>query len=130
MTSSPIGLEAVPESGEDQWRKREIGLAVRNAAKLGGSLAVTWGIGLVVRLYLPRFLGPEHFGMLSFAEAFSTTAFVLLEPPDPPLSAAPSAPAVLLSEYLRAHYPARRLRLPSSGRSLAVYDLAQPLAPR
>jgi len=78
VTTSQVGLEAVPESGEDQWRKREIGLAVRNAAKLGGSLAVTWGIGLVVRLYLPRFLGPERFGMLSFAEAFSTTAFVLL----------------------------------------------------
>lgn len=79
MTTSQVGLEAAqPEDGESHWRRREIGLAVRNAAKLGGSLAVTWGIGLVVRLYLPRFLGPERFGMLNFAEAFTATAFVLL----------------------------------------------------
>ncbi len=78
MTTSQVGLEVAAESGDELWRKREIGLAIRNAAKLGGSLAVTWGIGLVVRLYLPRFLGPERFGMLSFAEAFSMTACVVL----------------------------------------------------
>jgi O-antigen/teichoic acid export membrane protein len=77
LTASQIGLERAPDS-QAHWRKREVGLAVQNAAKLGGSLAVTWGIGLLVRLYLPRFLGPERFGVLNFAEAFSTTAFVLL----------------------------------------------------
>jgi O-antigen/teichoic acid export membrane protein len=80
MTLRDVGVEE-PVGGEREdahWRKREVGLALRNAAKLGGSLTITWGIGIVVRLYLPRFLGPERFGILSFADAFTTAAFVFL----------------------------------------------------
>jgi O-antigen/teichoic acid export membrane protein len=39
---------------------------------------MTWGIGLLVRFYLPRYLGPDRFGMLSFADAFTGAAFVVL----------------------------------------------------
>jgi len=60
------------------WRQREIRLAFTSALKLGSSLIFTWAIALVPRLYIPRFLGPERFGMLNFADAFTSAAFVLL----------------------------------------------------
>lgn len=53
-------------------------LALRNAVKLGGSLLFTWGIALGVRLLLPRYLGPDAFGAVNFADAFTSTAFVLV----------------------------------------------------
>lgn len=53
-------------------------LATRNAFKLGGSLLITWGVSIAMRLLLPRYLGPERFGLLSFADAFATTFFVAL----------------------------------------------------
>lgn len=52
--------------------------ALRNAAKLGGSMLATWGIALGVRILLPRYLGPDAFGVFSFADAFSTLLFVAL----------------------------------------------------
>ena len=59
------------------WRKKESCLHF-NAIKLGGSLVVTWGIALIARLYIPRHLGPERFGILKFADAFTATAFVVM----------------------------------------------------
>jgi O-antigen/teichoic acid export membrane protein len=53
-------------------------LAIRNALKLGGSLIFTWGIALGIRLLVPRYLGPIRFGTLSFADGFSTAAFIVL----------------------------------------------------
>jgi O-antigen/teichoic acid export membrane protein len=64
-------------TAEDAGRD-ETTAATRNAIKLGTSLLGTWGVAIVVRLLLPRYLGPERFGTLSFAEAFSTTFFVAL----------------------------------------------------
>lgn len=51
---------------------------VRSAAKLGGSLAAGWAVALGVRVLLPRALGPELFGSITFADAFSTVLFVPL----------------------------------------------------
>jgi len=51
-------------------------LAFRNVLKLGGSLLFTWGVAIVMRLVLPRYLGPARFGMLTFADAF-TAAFLI-----------------------------------------------------
>ena len=48
-------------------------LAARNSVRLVGSLLLTWGIALAVRFLLPRSLGPERFGDLSFAEALAAT---------------------------------------------------------
>jgi O-antigen/teichoic acid export membrane protein len=53
-------------------------LAIRNALKLGGSLLFTWSIALSIRLLLPRFLGPERFGSLNFADAFAAAFFITL----------------------------------------------------
>lgn len=53
-------------------------VAVRNAVVLGASLVATWSVALVVRMVLPRALGPERFGQYNFAESFSTTCAVAL----------------------------------------------------
>lgn len=58
--------------------RRDALLALRNTATLGGSLVLTWGIALGVRLLMPRFLGPDSFGPVNFADAFTATFFVAL----------------------------------------------------
>lgn len=78
MTDSLEQAPSSPASARpSDWRGREIGLAARNALKLGSSLLLTWGIALVARLFIPRYLGPERFGILNFADAFTATAFVM-----------------------------------------------------
>src|SRR5262249_39014383 len=52
-------------------------VALRNAVKLTLSLIATWSIGLVVRFWLPRHLGPESFGLLSFADGLAATVLGL-----------------------------------------------------
>jgi O-antigen/teichoic acid export membrane protein len=58
--------------------RAETFLAARNALKLGASLVCTWGTALMVKLLVPRHLGPDAFGALSFADAFTATFFVAL----------------------------------------------------
>ena len=56
----------------------DVSASMRNAVKLGGSLMVTYGIALAVRLLLPRVLGPEAFGQFNWAsEGFTAVFFVL-----------------------------------------------------
>jgi O-antigen/teichoic acid export membrane protein len=56
----------------------EVALAVRNGIKLMASLVVTLGVAFAVRFWVPRFLGPEVFGIVHFAEQFSLfMAFVV-----------------------------------------------------
>ncbi len=62
----------------DDTGTRDTSLAIRNALELGTSLLFTWGIALAMRFWLPRHLGPERFGTLSFADAFTATFFVAL----------------------------------------------------
>ena len=52
----------------------EVRTAASNAMKLGLSLVATWGVALVVRLLLPRYLGPDGFGVYTFAENFAAMA--------------------------------------------------------
>lgn len=56
----------------------DVGLSIRNAMKLGMGLLGSWAIALVIRLSLPRFLGIASFGELQFADAFTTTVFVVI----------------------------------------------------
>jgi O-antigen/teichoic acid export membrane protein len=63
---------AAPSSAHADTR-----LAALNALKLFGSLVVSWGIALGVRLLMPRWLGPQAFGVVNFADAFTSTLFVL-----------------------------------------------------
>lgn len=73
MSAEPV---AVP--GTSALRAKELSVAVRSAALLGSSLVATWTVALLVRLILPRHLGPERFGIISFSESFAATCFVLL----------------------------------------------------
>jgi O-antigen/teichoic acid export membrane protein len=49
----------------------EAGRVMRNAFIVSVSLAVTWSVALLVRLVLPRRLGPDLFGEYRFAEALA-----------------------------------------------------------
>jgi len=71
-TSAAAPAQAAPSAALD------VTTSVRNALKLGGSLMVTYGIALAVRLLLPRILGPEAFGQFNWAsEGFTAVFFVL-----------------------------------------------------
>lgn len=61
------------EAGRD-----DITVAVRSTIVLGGSLLLTWSVALLVRLLLPRTLGPELFGAYNFADGLALTAFGFL----------------------------------------------------
>jgi O-antigen/teichoic acid export membrane protein len=47
-------------------------------AIVAGSLAATWSVALLVRLVLPRHLGPTTFGQYAFAEALAINGFGFL----------------------------------------------------
>jgi len=102
--------------------------ALRNAAKLSLSLAATWGIGLVVRFWMPRHLGPEGFGLLSFADGLAATAlgcaglgidaFIQKEiPVRPQLATRFYAGTLALRVVLAAALVAGLLLLPFGGRA-------------
>ena len=59
-------------------RMSEAVRAARSAMTLGSALVVTSGVALVVRLLLPRLLGPSAFGELRLAESFAEMVFVIL----------------------------------------------------
>jgi len=61
--------QAVPQGQADRR------IAVRNAVMVTGSLLMTWSIALLIRLILPRSLGPDLFGQYSFAEALAVNGF-------------------------------------------------------
>jgi O-antigen/teichoic acid export membrane protein len=59
-------------------RQKETHLALRNMVIVGMSLVATWSVALLVRLVLPRRLGPAVFGQYSFAEALAINGFAFL----------------------------------------------------
>ena len=78
MSKQPLPLDSAEVDARADRRQRDIGTAFANALKLGASLVATWGIALVTRLFIPRYLGPERFGILNFSDAFAGTAFVFM----------------------------------------------------
>ncbi len=72
----PARRDAAP-AGADGALRRDVVRSVGNGAKIGLSLLGTWVIGLAVKLYMPRHLGPETFGGYQFAESFTTTLFIV-----------------------------------------------------
>lgn len=52
--------------------------ALRAGFKLGGSLVLTYGVTLAVRMLLPRHLGVELFGLYNAGDAFAATFFVFI----------------------------------------------------
>jgi O-antigen/teichoic acid export membrane protein len=71
-------MRAVAQAEPGGAGSQDAVLALRNAAKLGLSQAITWSVALGVRLLLPRYLGPAAYGPLNFADIFAATVFVLL----------------------------------------------------
>lgn len=59
-------------------RAREWGVALRNSAKMGGSLLITWSVALLVKLRVPRYLGPIGQGHFGFADSFAAMFFAVL----------------------------------------------------
>ncbi len=56
----------------------DVVVAIRNLAKLGGSLGLTLVIGFVIRPLLRRWLGPDSFGPFDAADGFTAVAFIAL----------------------------------------------------
>ncbi len=63
VSSSPLSANKI--------HAHEIGLAVRNGIKLGGSLLMTWSVALIVKFQIPAHLGPTRVGHFGFAESFA-----------------------------------------------------------
>jgi len=74
--ASPAAPPAPPDSDRRALR-HDVRRAIGDAGKLGASLVGTWAIGLGVRIYLPRHLGPEAFGGFQFADAFTATLLIV-----------------------------------------------------
>lgn len=56
----------------------EIALAVRNTIKLGGSLLATWSVAMLVKLQVPKHLGPIGQGHFGFADSFAAMFFTVV----------------------------------------------------
>jgi O-antigen/teichoic acid export membrane protein len=69
---------AVPEPSRAGRLSDEAHRAARNAVTLGTSLVATWTVAILVRLYLPRRLGPSTFGLYSFAESLAMTSIAFI----------------------------------------------------
>ncbi|MFH1808777.1 MAG: flippase [Pseudomonadota bacterium] len=70
-------MAGLPADEGSAVASREVSLALRNTLRLGLSLAVTFGVAFLVRFWLPRYLGPDTFGLVYFAEEFAAAFFVL-----------------------------------------------------
>jgi O-antigen/teichoic acid export membrane protein len=72
-------MAADPSTRGDRAAPRDdVVVAVSSAVTLGTSLLLTWSVALLVRFFLPRYLGPEVFGTFNFADSFCATFFTFL----------------------------------------------------
>jgi O-antigen/teichoic acid export membrane protein len=78
MTASGDANLVPPDADAHGPPSAETVHAVRNAFMLGASLVATWTVALLVRLLLPRTLGPALFGEFNFADALAANAFGFL----------------------------------------------------
>jgi O-antigen/teichoic acid export membrane protein len=69
---------AGPSVHADHVRHREWGVALRNGAKMGASLLITWSVALIVKLRVPAHLGPVGQGHFGFADSFAAMFFAIL----------------------------------------------------
>ncbi|HEU4642889.1 MAG TPA: flippase [Gemmatimonadaceae bacterium] len=77
-TSSELAPPAAARADAPGRLHTDVADSVRNAVKLGSSLLATWAVALGVRILLPRVLGPAAFGTYQFADAFTTTVFIVM----------------------------------------------------
>ena len=80
MTSSPTPALCEERSGGRSLPPnviQETKLALKNGATLLASLVGTLGVAVAVRIWMPRYLGPDAFGRLHFAEEFAAASLFL-----------------------------------------------------
>ena len=58
------------------FKSHETLLAIRNSIKLFISLLITLSIAFIIRFWMPKFLGPNEFGILHFSEGFAAMFFI------------------------------------------------------
>ncbi len=75
--SDETTASSVP-TGQGPTLRQDVGTALRNSVQLGVSLLATWGVALLVRFFLPRQLGPERFGLYTFADNLAAAMLGLL----------------------------------------------------
>ncbi|MEO6238625.1 MAG: oligosaccharide flippase family protein [Vicinamibacterales bacterium] len=56
---------------------KEAAMAARNSVTLASAVLASWAVGLVGRLIIPRYLGPQHFGAFQFADYCASSFFVI-----------------------------------------------------
>jgi O-antigen/teichoic acid export membrane protein len=81
LDASPVVATSPEEHAathSDHVRSREMGIALRNGIKMGGSLLITWTVAMIVKLRVPAHLGPVRQGHFGFAESFATMFFAVL----------------------------------------------------
>lgn len=80
LAPSPVtdAAEPAPDGGPGDERSHDTMVAIRGALALGLSLVSGWAVALLVRLWLPRHLGPEAFGTYNLADGFAAACFVPL----------------------------------------------------
>jgi O-antigen/teichoic acid export membrane protein len=71
VPSEPPSVGSSSPVSANKIHAHEIGLAVRNGIKLGGSLLLTWSVALIVKFQIPAHLGPTRVGHFGFAESFA-----------------------------------------------------------
>jgi O-antigen/teichoic acid export membrane protein len=74
--TSPEQPTVLPEAPTGSL-ETDVRHATRSAMQLGLGLLGSWIIGMGIRFALPRWLGPDQFGILQFADVFATTAMVV-----------------------------------------------------
>ncbi len=73
---APPPSTELPADDGSRAATREVSLALRNTLRLAMSLGVTFVVAFAVRFWMPRYLGPDAFGMVYFAEEFAAAFFV------------------------------------------------------
>lgn len=66
------------EAAALEHTRREGATALRNGAKLGLSLLLTWAVALVITFKLPRYLGPLEWGYYKYGFEYATALAVFL----------------------------------------------------
>lgn len=76
MTAEAVTATPVAAAGPGAF-ETDVAKSIRDGAQLGLALLATWSVALIVRIMIPRHLGPTTFGSFDFADAFTTTIIVV-----------------------------------------------------
>ena len=78
QTDSAPPVADASDAAHRRTQAHDIAVALRNGAKLAGSLMVTWSVAMIVKLQVPAHLGPIRQGQFGFAESFAGMFFTTI----------------------------------------------------